>query len=53
MFDKYLERWQLTPDGDPVITRGSKFLPVRMRSSPAMLKIAMDAEEKYGSLLMT
>jgi streptomycin 6-kinase len=53
MFDKYLERWQLTPDGDPVITRSSKLVPVRMGNTPAMLKIAMDAEEKFGGLLMT
>jgi streptomycin 6-kinase len=53
MFEKYLERWQLTPDGDPVITRGSRLLPVRAAGVPAMLKIALDAEEKFGGMLMS
>jgi len=52
MFEKYLEQWQLTPDGDPIITRGSRLLPVRMAGVPAMLKIALDAEEKFGGALM-
>jgi streptomycin 6-kinase len=53
MFEKYLERWQLTPDGDPVITRGSRLLPVRAAGVSAMLKIALDAEEKFGGVLMS
>jgi streptomycin 6-kinase len=52
MFEKYLERWQLIPDGDPIITRGSRLLPVRMVDMPAMLKIALDEEEKFGGALM-
>jgi streptomycin 6-kinase len=53
MFEKYLERWQLTPDGDPIVTRGSRLLPVRAGSVPAMLKIALDAEERFGGALMS
>jgi streptomycin 6-kinase len=53
MFEKYLERWKLAPDGDPIITRGSRLLPVRMGNTPAMLKIALDAEEKFGGALMS
>jgi streptomycin 6-kinase len=53
MFEKYLERWQLTPDGDPILTRGSRLLPVRAAGVPAMLKIALDAEEKFGGALMS
>jgi streptomycin 6-kinase len=53
MFEKYLERWQLAPDGDPIITRGSRLLPVRVGGVPAMLKIALDAEEKFGGALMS
>ncbi len=52
-FGKYLRRWKLTPDGDPIISRGSRLLPVRMEGTPAMLKVAIDTEEKFGGLLMT
>jgi streptomycin 6-kinase len=27
MVGDYLTRWGLTPDGDPIVTRGSHFLP--------------------------
>jgi streptomycin 6-kinase len=40
MFGEYLERWKLTPDGEPIATPTSRLLPVRWRGSPAMLKIA-------------
>jgi streptomycin 6-kinase len=56
MFKPYLSRWNLISDGDPIVTRGSYLLPVRMdghiNGNPAMLKIAMDTEEKFGSLVM-
>lgn len=56
MFKPYLSRWNLIPDGDPIVTRSSYLLPVRMdghiNGNPAMLKIAMDAEEKLGGLVM-
>ena len=48
MFDDYLERWSLVPDGQPVITHSSRLLPVLWRAKPAMLKIALAAEEKSG-----
>jgi streptomycin 6-kinase len=41
MFGEYLERWKLTPDGEPIATPTSRLLPVRWRGSPAMLKIAV------------
>ena len=53
IFGKYLTRWRLIPDGDPILTRGSRLLPVRMEGTPAMLKVAIDAEEKFGGLLMS
>ena len=53
MFEPWLKRWALVPDGDPIITPGSRLLPVRRGDVPAMLKIAVDAEEKFGNLLMT
>jgi streptomycin 6-kinase len=52
MFNDYLERWGLTPDGGPIITATSKLLPVRVNGLPAMLKIAVLDEEKRGGLLM-
>ena len=43
MFDDYLARWHLTPDGTPIITHSSRLLPVRRDGVPAMLKIALEA----------
>ncbi len=53
MFDHYVQRWKLTPDGDAIITPGSHLLPVRWQGMPAMLKIAHTPEEKLGGLLMS
>ncbi len=53
MFNEYLTRWQLTPDGEPIVTHSSRLLPVRRRGMPAMLKVATEAEEKRGGLLMS
>jgi len=52
LFTPWLERWALTPDGEPIMTPGSHLLPVRQGAAPAMLKIAVDDEERYGNLLM-
>jgi streptomycin 6-kinase len=52
MFDRYLTRWALTPDGHPIITRTSHLFPVRQQGVPAMLKVAVDDEERLGGLLM-
>lgn len=52
MFREYLERWELTPDGDPIVTPNSRLLPVRWDGAPAMLKIAVSDEERLGSILM-
>lgn len=51
-FAPYLHRWQLEPDGQPIATRCSDLLPVRSQGRPAMLKVAHEAEEKFGGLLM-
>jgi streptomycin 6-kinase len=53
LFDSWLKRWALVSDGEPIITPGSRLLPVRQGDVPAMLKIAVDTEEKFGNLLMT
>lgn len=52
MFDPYLSRWQLVPDGRPVVTRTSRLLPVRQHGVPAILKIAQEEEEQRGGLVM-
>ncbi len=52
MFDNYLERWNLVSDGDVIVTNNSRLLPVSRSGEPAMLKIAVDPEEKAGASLM-
>jgi streptomycin 6-kinase len=51
-FDYYMDHWQLIPDGELIITRSSKLLPVVQNTVPAMLKIAEEPEEKSGANLM-
>lgn len=51
-FDDYLVRWNLKPAGEPIITHSSQLLPVTYQEQPAMLKIAMSDEERWGALLM-
>lgn len=51
-FDPYLSRWNLVSDGEPIATHSSDLLPVRQNGAPAMLKIAREAEERRGPLLM-
>ncbi|MFJ2713924.1 aminoglycoside phosphotransferase family protein [Pseudomonas sp. NPDC087346] len=53
MFEPWLQRWSLEPDGAPILTPGSRLLPVRYNGEPAMLKVAVDDDEKFGNLLMT
>jgi streptomycin 6-kinase len=48
LFDPWLERWGLTPDGDPIAGTWAKLLPVRRGGQPAMLKAAMTREEQHG-----
>jgi len=53
MFDRHLTAWNLTAEGDPISTHSSHLLPVsRADGTPAMLKVAVEAEEKSGALLM-
>jgi streptomycin 6-kinase len=52
-FNDFLERWQLTPDGEPIVTPTSRLFPVRSNGGPAMLKIATVDEEKRGGLVMS
>ncbi|WP_454850088.1 aminoglycoside phosphotransferase family protein [Rhizobium binxianense] len=52
MFDSYLDRWSLEPDGEPIITHSSRLLPVIWQGRPAMLKVADVPEEKFAAELM-
>jgi streptomycin 6-kinase len=52
VFDRFIEKWALLPDGEPILTRSSRLLPVRWRGLPAMLKIVVEPEERLGGLLM-
>ena len=52
MFDAYLARWGLTPDGEPIATHSSRLLPVHRDGVPAMLKIAREVEERRGAEVM-
>lgn len=52
MFASYLDRWSLTPDGEPIITHSSRLLPVSWAGKPAMLKISSDPAERAGGALM-
>jgi streptomycin 6-kinase len=40
------------PDGAPIVTHTSRLLPVRHAGVPAMLKIALAAEERRGAAVM-
>lgn len=48
----YCNLWGLIPDGEPIETRSSRLLPVRRNDEPAILKIAVEPEEKWGAGLM-
>lgn len=48
----YIDRWPLTPEGDPITTRTSCLLPISWRGVAAMLKIAADAEEERANEVM-
>jgi streptomycin 6-kinase len=52
MFDAYLSRWHLIPDGDPIITSNARLLPVRFRGEAAMLKVAAVEEELRGAAVL-
>ncbi|MBN9008300.1 MAG: APH(6) family putative aminoglycoside O-phosphotransferase [Rhizobiales bacterium] len=53
MFDSYLRRWDLVPDGDPIVTPAARLLPVRHHGSAAILKIATKHDERFNAVLMT
>src|SRR5262245_56486623 len=52
MFQTYLDRWDLLPDGDPITTPAAHLLPVVRGSEPAMLKLSHEEDERLGGVLM-
>jgi streptomycin 6-kinase len=52
MLDAHLSRWGLVPDGGPIVTRAARLLPVRRGGEPAMLKLALEEEERFGGALL-
>jgi streptomycin 6-kinase len=52
IFGDYLARWDLTPDGEPIVTATSRLLPVCAGQVRAMLKVAVLEEERLGNLVM-
>lgn len=52
VFDEYLRRWSLLPDGEPLSTPSSWLLPVRQHGRAAMLKITLEDEERFGCRVM-
>lgn len=51
--EHYKQLWQLVPDGKAFATDWSLLQPVLHKNKPAVLKIAMEEEERLGGLLMT
>lgn len=52
MLDEYINRWGLVPDGLLIVTNSGHLLPVQYNGMPAMLKVAVQEEEKAGAALM-
>lgn len=51
-FKRYLDRWTLTPDGEPIATPRASLLPVLQNGVPAMLKVSTEPEEAFGARLL-
>ena len=50
--DIWLERWNLTPDGEEIRSLWGVLRPVRYLGNPAMLKVSHAIEEQQGGELM-
>ena len=51
-FQRWLEAWDLTPDGEPYASSWSQLLPVRRGDQLLMLKAAMAEQEVAGSAFL-
>lgn len=52
MFEPYLLRWNLVPDGDPITTPAARLMPVLHGKQPAVLKLSHEEDERRGGALM-
>jgi streptomycin 6-kinase len=52
MFQTYLARWHLVPDGAAITSHAGYLLPVRHRGKPAMLKLAKGDDERAGAAVL-
>ncbi|OKO68718.1 streptomycin kinase [Bradyrhizobium sp. NAS80.1] len=52
MFEPYLTRWGLVPDGNPITTPAARLLPVRRSGDAAMLKVSHERDDCRGGALM-
>lgn len=52
VFTPYLKRWHLRADGTTLRTHSSRVLPVMVGSTPAILKVALEDDEKHAGILM-
>ena len=52
MFDLYLSKWRLIPDGEPIVTHAARLLPVLRHGEPAMLKLSLEEDERFGGAVM-
>lgn len=52
MFDTYLAKWHLVPDGAPITSHAGDLLPVRYRGEAAMLKLAKGDDERAGAAVL-
>jgi len=50
VFQPWLARWRLVPDGEPIRTHASHLLPVLRDGAPAMLKLPQVEDERRGYL---
>jgi streptomycin 6-kinase len=53
VFQPWLSRWRLVPEGEAIRTHSSLLLPVQSNGVPAMLKVATAEEERKGAHLMS
>ncbi len=51
-FQPWLDRWLLTPDGEPFASTWSRLLPVRRDGQALMLKACMADQEVHGSAFL-
>ena len=52
MFEVYLTRWGLIPNGAPIATHAARLLPVMKNGRPAMLRLSHAADERLSGVLM-